>query len=384
MNSRSRDIFSQFQFEVRTEPHRRSQPNAIDAQYTIGSSRMQFQHVLLRIALLIVLVVSVSDRAFATSPSSSEAQSSCSSIMADAERLACYDQLPAMVHVTTPDPAEVDPTNWATVDGHSYLARLWELDEELRVHDLPIYVHNSNFVMPFTFNTRKNGASTEAADPGKHVDPVEVIGQISFKVKLWESILGYEADLWVAHTQQFFWQLYNDADSSYFRDTNYAPELFVNFRTDIPVLGFRMRYINLGVIHQSNGRSSPLSRSWDRIQANFGFERDNWVVTVNTWYRRPESSGDDDNSDISDFLGYGQLNLSYFWKRHRFDVSWRNNVNFHKNRGALQTSWSFPFYRRVNAYVEYFHGYGASLLEYNQLANRFGIGFVLNDWSKYK
>jgi len=59
--------------------------------------------------------------------------------------------------------------------------------------------------------------------------------------------------------------------------------------------------------HQSNGRSVPLSRSWNRIVANFGVEKDNFGLLFKTWYRIPEDETSDDNPDISRYMGYGEL-----------------------------------------------------------------------------
>jgi phospholipase A1 len=184
----------------------------------------------------------------------------------------------------------------------------------------------------------------------------------------------------MGYTQRSFWQLYDFADSSPFRETDFEPELLLNFRTDYRLLGLRGRFINVGFNHQSNGRSEPLSRSWNRVVANFGFERDSLVFLLNVWYRIPEDEADDDNPNIEDYLGYGQLNAFYLWHGHRFGLLFRNNLRFDDNRSGLQLSWSFPLLARVSGYVQYFHGYGESLLDYNASANRIGIGFLLKEW----
>jgi outer membrane phospholipase A len=190
-------------------------------------------------------------------------------------------------------------------------------------------------------------------------------------------------DIWVAYTQLAFWQLYNSAFSSPFRDTNYEPEVLVNLRTDYKILGFDGRFLNIGYNHQSNGRSRPLSRSWNRIVANVGFEKDNFNLLLKTWYRLPEEDCNDDNPDITRYMGYGELWGTLYWKKQRFAVMLRNNLRS-ENLGAVQLDWSFPLpliSDKFSIYVQYFNGYGESLLDYNTSVNRISAGFMLVDWN---
>jgi outer membrane phospholipase A len=82
----------------------------------------------------------------------------------------------------------------------------------------------------------------------------------------------FSMDIWIAYTQRSFWQFYNFADSAPFHETDFEPELLLNVRTKYRFLGFRGCFNNAGLNHQSNGRAEPLSRSWIRVVANFGFK----------------------------------------------------------------------------------------------------------------
>jgi phospholipase A1 len=304
----------------------------------------------------------------------------CAKILENSERLKCFDEFSGREPEGSFEVPEGEEKEREETEAPSYLSQLWELDEESQQRKFAITPYRYNYILPVTYNKTPNPGPIEEADPGTEVKNFEVEYQISFKVKLWQDVLGKEIDLWMGYTQRSFWQLYNFADSSPFRETDFEPELLLNFRTDYRLLGLRGRYINVGFNHQSNGRSEPLSRSWNRMVANFGFERDSLVFLLNVWYRIPEDEADDDNPNIEDYLGYGQLNVFYLWQGHRFELLFRNNMQFDDNKSGLQLSWSFPLLKRVSGYAQYFHGYGESLLDYNVSANRIGIGFILKEW----
>jgi len=306
----------------------------------------------------------------------------CAGITYDADRLCYYDAAPeALKEFGNPAEGEGGKRELASKEqAGDYLTELWELDEKTRVRKFPITPHRSSYILPLTYNGSPNDAAVQEVDPGKELVPYEVVFQISFKVKLWEDVLGRKADLWAAYTQISFWQLYDFADSSPFRETDYEPEILLNLRTDYRILGLRGRYLNLGFNHQSNGRTEPLSRSWNRVVANAGFDRGPLALNLSAWYRIPEKEGDDDNPNIEDYMGYGQLTAYWFRGKHRLGVSLRNNLDFRDNRGAIRLEWAFPLFRTVSGYVQYFNGYGESLLDYNASSNRIGAGFVLKDW----
>jgi phospholipase A1 len=339
---------------------------------------MRIKDVLLGTTALALVFFIPAYVAAETEPSSE--MNECAKIADKAERLKCFDELSGHGSKDSVQVSEDDTGEPAEKEAPSYLSRLWELDKESRGSISPITTYRSNYILPVTYNSTPNEAPIQEADPDKEVQNYEVKFQISFKIKLWQDVLGQKMDLWIGYTQLSFWQLYNTEDSSPFRETNYEPELLLNFRTEYPLLGLRGRYINIGFNHQSNGRAEPLSRSWNRIVANFGFERENFIFILNTWYRIPENEEDDDNPNIEDYLGYGQLNFYYIWRKHRFGLFLRNNLDFNDNKGALELEWSFPLFKWVSGYIQYFRGYGESLLDYNASTSRIGAGFILKDW----
>ncbi len=330
-----------------------------------------------------------------TLASDTDRMTECAAIENDTDRLKCYDMLsgrapgkaiaspgaPAAAAPATVEPAKAEKAGNGTPPvEQSVMARHWDLDTQHRSSGCVIRPYRSNYLLPLAYNNSPNMDASLDLDPDARPQKAEAKFQISFKVKLWEDILGKDMDLWFAYTQLAFWQVYNKQFSSPFRETDYEPEVLLNFRTDYNLLGLKGRMINVGLNHQSNGRSQPLSRSWNRVVANFGFEREKLNLLARAWYRIPENAKDDDNPDIDRFMGYGELWAFYYWKKHRFAVMVRNNLRTSDNKGAVQLEWSFPLFRHISGYVQYFNGYGESLIDYNKSVNRLGIGFMLVEW----
>ncbi len=262
----------------------------------------------------------------------------------------------------------------------SYFTELWQLDKAARAGKPSITFHRSNYALVFSYNSSPNELPWQVLTPPKSLTKPEFTMELSFKAKIWQDVFGKDIDLWVAYTQRSFWQLYNFADSSPFRETNYEPEALLNFRTRFNVFGLKVPFIQVGINHQSNGQSEPLSRSWNRLVANIGIERGALSVLLKGWYRLPESLEEDDNPGLTDYVGYGEVWGYYFLKRHRLAVMLRDNLDFHENRAAVQLEWSFPLFAQIAGHVQYFLGYGESLLDYNHRVNRIGVGFILADW----
>jgi phospholipase A1 len=240
--------------------------------------------------------------------------------------------------------------------------------------------HKPNYVLPVAYKSPNSRPYQNVA--GEKIDDVEMKFQLSYKIQLFAPLLKKYGNLYFAYTNQSYWQAYNSNNSSPFRETNHEPEAFFTIATDTKILGFKNRLIAIGINHQSNGRSGDLSRSWNRLYASFIFEKDNLYFSIKPWYRLPESKETDDNQDINDYMGYGEFRAFYKKGRQLFGLLLRNNLDPGTNRGAVQLDWSFPLpgSDRVKGYLQYFNGYGESLIDYNAASNRIGLGFLLTDW----
>ena len=194
-------------------------------------------------------------------------------------------------------------------------------------------------------------------------------------------MFGDVSDLWVGYTQSSRWQVYNSTLSRPFRETNYEPEAMLVFGTHYRVLGWEGRMLGVGINHQSNDRGDPLSRSWNRVIANVGFERNGWTVMLRPWWRIPESRQSDDNLDISDYMGRGEVQIVHEWHGQEFGMLLRYSMRGgDRSHGAARFSWSFPVNGNLRGYMEVFKGYGESLIDYNHNATYLGVGVSLLDW----
>jgi len=272
-----------------------------------------------------------------------------------------------------------------------------EKDEEKSIIGARIYTDDENVLRPFTLMSHRPNYILLAAyngdpnnepyrestgDPNLELDDVESQFQISIKMPLGIDLFKNKVDIYAAFTLRAFWQVYNSEVSAPFRETNYEPEIWVQFRPEWSFWGIRNAVNGLGFNHQSNGRSEPLSRSWNRIFANFVFEKGNLVFNIKPWYRISEDDDDDNNPDITDYLGHFQIGAAYKWREHTFSIMSRNNLESGFSEGAVEGTWSFPLgsYKYLKGYIQGFTGYGQSLVDYNVHHSSIGIGFAITDW----
>ena len=263
------------------------------------------------------------------------------------------------------------------------------INREREVQDNPsvLLAHKRNYFLPLTWAREPNNAIFDNNDGTEGpLDNIEAQFQISLKLPIAEGLFTEHGTLYGAFTLRAFWQVYNSEISAPFRETNYEPEIF--WITPVPwtVFGGDATLVALGLSHQSNGRSQPYSRSWNRLYGSLIWERWRYVFHLKAWWRIPEDEKDDpldpdgdDNPDIEDFMGNFEFTMVYRQADHEYSAQLRNNLDFDENYGALQLDWTFPLSGRFRGYLQYFNGYGESLIDYNAHIQRIGIGILLTD-----
>jgi len=234
--------------------------------------------------------------------------------------------------------------------------------------------HKPNYFLPVSYNPKPYNEPYQGVPGGEdfELDEVEIKFQLSLKVPLAIGLFDDRANIFAAYTNTSWWQAYNSDASAPFRETNHEPELFMTFNNDWEILGLTNRLNGFGIVHQSNGRSEPLSRSWNRIYANFVFERGGLGISLKPWYRIKEDEDTDNNPDITDYLGYGEVKVAYKTGKQTLTAMGRKK--------AFELTWSRLTWGNIRLYAQYFHGYGESLIEYDKSSDVFGIGFAFSDW----
>ena len=249
-----------------------------------------------------------------------------------------------------------------------------QLERESSLNPYAITAHRRNYLLPLSYNDNPDGAGL--AGDSSTTDRAEMKFQFSAKFNLIEDLFDDNGDLYFAFTQRSWWQAYNDDSSSPFRETNYEPEVFLDFDNRWSLFGWTNINNRLAFNHQSNGRSGDQSRSWNRVILESTFINGDWAFSLAPHWRVPESDGDDDNPDIERHMGYGDVTIARRFGDQELSLLWRGNPSA-GNMGT-QLDYSWPLFGNIRGHVQYYYGSGESMIDYDHRTHRLGIGFSLN------
>lgn len=324
----------------------------------------------------------------------------------DAERLQCLDRLMASAsefppvareNIVTAENSVVSAPAAATLmrgTARSYLTKEWNLDG-LNNRDFSqlkrIQPYRQTYLLVKGTSSPNRQPSSPAIGNSTlapfDIDAIEAKFQFSFKGDIsnqqhldFSGIKTFR--LWGAYTQQSDWQVFNSRNSYPLRETVIEPELIATLGTG-QTSGLKL--INLGLVNQSNGRSRPESRSWYRIYLLGGWEWDDTTsVQVRGWERIPVRSSEDDNPDISNYLGCADVFLHWEPSDQKQSVAvlLRNNLSTTDNRGYVQIDWATPVElgNALHLHIQMTSGYGESLIDYNHFQNTLGLGVSFREW----
>ena len=246
-------------------------------------------------------------------------------------------------------------------------------------HDNPftLYPYDTNYLL-YTETSDVNKEAIQSYSWADDARKDEVKFQLSLAFPIIRGIAGDNSVLGMSYTQRSWWQAFNRSASSPFRETNYEPQLFVGWETDYQWGDWTLRDIETGFNHQSNGRSDPTSRSWNRVYARLMAQNGNFQAQIKPWYRIPESSSKDDNPDITKYMGYYEAQVGYEWGESVFTA--KGHYNWNTGYGGGELGWSYPMTKTLRFYTQLYSGYGESMIDYNFNQTRFGVGIMLNDF----
>ncbi|WP_201587798.1 phospholipase A [Psychrobacter jeotgali] len=277
------------------------------------------------------------------------------------------------------------------IEKYTALSLAYDLDQNSERGTWTLRPHNPNYILPlfYSFDPNLTPSSSRVGEAGREYTSNEMRNtelkfQISLKAKVAEDLFDTRSDLWFGYTQQSHWQVYNEDNSRPFRATDYQPEIFLTqpVTANLP-FGGRLRMLGVGAVHHSNGQSDPISRSWNRAYLIGGAEWGKLTVIPRIWTRiNNESKNTDDNPDITDYMGHGDLTLLYDLPNQQ-SISSTLRYNTKTNKGAAQIDYVYPLTKNVNGFVQLFQGYGESIIDYNHENTAIGVGIVLNDWKGF-
>lgn len=197
--------------------------------------------------------------------------------------------------------------------------------------------------------------------------------QISLAIRLTDTVLPWNSFLFLMYTQKTFWNVFEN--SLPMHDLNFNPGIgwskpFFNKNRYVGKLTFLLE-------HESNGRDGEDSRSWNRISFYGSTIIDEWLM-VHAKFWIPIIDGEN-NKDILKYCGIYQSGVVITTPNKKFNFGLtlvkREGWNFNFNT-IFEASWKVHEKSNLNLFLQYYNGYGESLLDYNQFHSRLRVGIV--------
>jgi outer membrane phospholipase A len=191
--------------------------------------------------------------------------------------------------------------------------------------------------------------------------------------------------LFVGYTQRSIWDI--TSDSSPFYDSSYMPELMYESLAPAPAkpgfLGLKWYGYQTSIQHESNGKDGADSRSMNLfyVRPIFGCDLgDKWMLMF-----APKMfvyiDNLSDNPDLPLYRGYGEYMMGLA-RKESWSLTALGRIGSHFDRGSIQMDFTYPLHANFGNFasfilVQYFNGYGESLLSYDQKGTSLRAGFSL-------
>jgi len=208
-------------------------------------------------------------------------------------------------------------------------------------------------------------------EPTVHNSDIKM--QISFKQRLTNSIMPFKSALYLTYTQKSFWKVYEK--SSPFSETIFNPGL--GFGKFIFKNGTHIGTAGLQIEHESNGKDSIYSRSWDCVSFSYmAFLSPKIIIIGKAWI--PFSLYD--NKDLMNYIGFGEFTFNWEIVKNKFQINAIVRKGAQLNpKGSLQVGIYYNPIKNANQYfyLQFFHGYAENLISYNQFTSMLRIGICI-------
>ncbi|QDO94929.1 phospholipase A [Formosa sediminum] len=199
--------------------------------------------------------------------------------------------------------------------------------------------------------------------------------QISFKQLISRDPLFWDSYLYLTYTQKAFWNIYEF--SSPFQEINFNPTIGLSkvFYDDT---NHAKGVASLMLNHESNGRDSTASRSWNRLSAKYATALTaKTTVSLEVW---APFGYQEDNPDLLEYVGLGELRVAHEFIPNRlsFETALRKGLNL-EWKGAVRTRLYYNPFKSNNQYImlEWYAGQAESLIAYEKFTSMVRLGFVI-------
>lgn len=198
--------------------------------------------------------------------------------------------------------------------------------------------------------------------------------QISIAQRLTRTTLPWGTYLYLFYSQKCFWNVLE----------NSMPMTDLNFNPGIGLtkpLFVKNRYIGkltFLIEHESNGRDSTASRSWNKIALAANVMLTNNLMVHGKIFI-PIVDGEN-NCDIIHYTGFWQAGAQILSNDRRWmggiTVMKRNQWNLNAN---VIVDVAYRLFNNANQYIfmQYYNGYGEGLLEYNKFHSQLRVGILI-------
>ena len=198
--------------------------------------------------------------------------------------------------------------------------------------------------------------------------------QISFQQRLTKSVLPWHTYLYLFYTQKAIWHVLER--SLPFHDLNFNPG--IGLSRFIILKNRLVGKATMMIEHESNGRDGTASRSWNKISwAAEAYISPNLMAHAKFWI--PIIDGEY-NRDILKYSGIYQTGFQAISNDNKWVLDMtlvkRQGLNFNFNT-IVQLGYRINHNSNQFLMLQYYNGYGESMLDYNQYHSRLRFGLLI-------